>query len=226
MHGGDPADLVDRGRAGPAPADPCRGHPPSHPYPWPLLPDRGHRWQSGPGGGAADQGHRADRPGRALRPRLWSADNPGVWMVHCHIEHHMANGMMTTIWYEGYQPTGPAADAAVAEATMAADMGRMHHDETHSPTPTEADATQVPAGGTASEAVEIAMLDDRFQPDEATIPAGTTVTWVTRAPTGTAWRIWTYGLRRARSYRANASRFASRRRASTRSIASTTRWRG
>ena len=23
-------------------------------------------------------------------------DNPGVWMVHCHIEHHMANGMMTT----------------------------------------------------------------------------------------------------------------------------------
>jgi len=112
------------------------------------------------------------------------ADNPGVWMVHCHIEHHMANGMMTTIWYEGYQPTGPAADAAVAEATMAADMGRMHHDETHSPTPTEADATQVPAGGTASEAVEIAMLDDRFQPDEATIPAGTTVTWVNK---GTHW---------------------------------------
>jgi len=108
------------------------------------------------------------------------ADNPGVWMVHCHIEHHMANGMMTTIWYEGYQPTGPAADAAVAEATMAADMGHMHHDDAPSPTPTEADPTQVPAGGTASEAVEIAMLDDRYQPDELTIPAGTTVTWVNK----------------------------------------------
>jgi plastocyanin/uncharacterized cupredoxin-like copper-binding protein len=36
-------------------------------------------------------------------------DNPGVWMVHCHIEHHMANGMMTTLWYDGHQPTGPAA---------------------------------------------------------------------------------------------------------------------
>ena len=28
------------------------------------------------------------------------------------------------------------------------------------------------------------MLDDRFQPDEATIPAGTTVTWVNK---GTHW---------------------------------------
>src|SRR6478735_6086492 len=112
------------------------------------------------------------------------ADNPGVWMVHCHIEHHMANGMMTTIWYEGHQPTGPAAEAAVAEATMAAMPSHMHPDAAPSPTPTEPDPTQAPAGGTASEAVEIAMLDDRFQPDEATIPAGTTVTWVNK---GTHW---------------------------------------
>jgi plastocyanin len=108
------------------------------------------------------------------------ADNPGVWMVHCHIEHHMANGMMTTIWYEGYQPTGPAADAAVAEATMAADMGHMHHDDAPPPTPTEAQPTAIPAGNTADEAFEIAMLDDRFEPAEATIPAGTTVTWVNK----------------------------------------------
>ena len=72
------------------------------------------------------------------------ADNPGVWMVHCHIEHHMANGMMTTIWYEGYQPTGPAADAAVAEATMAAMPNQMQPD-TASPTPTEPVAA--PAAG-------------------------------------------------------------------------------
>jgi plastocyanin len=108
------------------------------------------------------------------------ADNPGVWMVHCHIEHHMANGMMTTIWYEGYQPTGPAAEAAVAEATMAADMGHMHHDDAPLPTPTEAEPTAIPAGNTADEAFEIAMLDDRFEPAEATIPAGTTVTWVNK----------------------------------------------
>ena len=43
------------------------------------------------------------------------AVNPGVWMVHCHIEHHMANGMMTTVWYEGHQPTGPAAGAMAAQ---------------------------------------------------------------------------------------------------------------
>src|SRR4029079_1582253 len=76
-------------------------------------------------------------------------DNPGVWMVHCHIEHHMANGMMTTIGYDGYQPTGPAAEAAAAEATMAADMGHMHHDDAPSPTPTEAQPTAIPAGNTA-----------------------------------------------------------------------------
>jgi FtsP/CotA-like multicopper oxidase with cupredoxin domain/plastocyanin len=112
------------------------------------------------------------------------ADNPGVWMVHCHIEHHMANGMMTTLWYEGYQPTGPAAEAAVAEATMAAMPSHMHPADAPSPTPTEAEPTAVPAGNTADEAFEISMLDDRFEPAEATIPVGTTVTWVNK---GTHW---------------------------------------
>ena len=122
MHGAIPPLMVTDGRAGPDPADPRRRHAPPHPHPRPLVQDRRHRRQSGAGGGAADQGHRPDRTGRALRSRI-GRRQPRVWMVHCHIEHHMANGMMTTIWYEGYQPTGPAADAAVAEATMAADMG-------------------------------------------------------------------------------------------------------
>jgi FtsP/CotA-like multicopper oxidase with cupredoxin domain len=104
----------------------------------------------------------------------FTADNPGVWMVHCHIEHHMANGMMTTIWYEGYQPTGPAADAAVAEATMAA-MPAMHHADMETPTPTPAAATPV-----SGDVFVIAMVDDRFDPAEATIPAGTTVAWVNK----------------------------------------------
>jgi FtsP/CotA-like multicopper oxidase with cupredoxin domain len=34
-------------------------------------------------------------------------DNPGVWMFHCHMENHAANGMMTLIQYDGAAPTGP-----------------------------------------------------------------------------------------------------------------------
>jgi FtsP/CotA-like multicopper oxidase with cupredoxin domain len=29
------------------------------------------------------------------------ADNPGVWMLHCHVLYHEGNGMMTTMTYEG-----------------------------------------------------------------------------------------------------------------------------
>ena len=103
------------------------------------------------------------------------ADNPGVWMVHCHIEHHMANGMMTTLWYEGYQPTGPAAGAMAAEATVAADQQHDHGQTTQvasEPEPTPA--------GTIGEEIEIALLDDRFEPADVTIPAGTTVTWINK----------------------------------------------
>ncbi len=40
----------------------------------------------------------------------FEADNPGVWMAHCHIENHAANGMMTVIEYEGVLPSGPIAE--------------------------------------------------------------------------------------------------------------------
>jgi plastocyanin len=109
---------------------------------------------------------------------VFTADNPGVWMVHCHIEHHMANGMMTTIWYEGHQPTGPAADAASAEATMAADSGHHHHD-VPTPEPSEPTATAAPSP-VSGDSFEIMMADDRFVPEDATIPAGTTVVWVNK----------------------------------------------
>ncbi|TCP55517.1 FtsP/CotA-like multicopper oxidase with cupredoxin domain [Tumebacillus sp. BK434] len=33
------------------------------------------------------------------------ADNDGNWMFHCHDLHHAAAGMMTTVKYEGYQPS-------------------------------------------------------------------------------------------------------------------------
>jgi FtsP/CotA-like multicopper oxidase with cupredoxin domain len=97
------------------------------------------------------------------------ADNPGVWMVHCHIEHHMANGMMTTIWYDGHQPTGPAAEFT----EMPSEQPEHHH--TDQPTPTVPAASPVADGE-----VEIAMADDRFVPNAITVPVGTTVTWVNK----------------------------------------------
>jgi plastocyanin len=107
----------------------------------------------------------------------FTADNPGVWMVHCHIEHHMANGMMTTVWYEGYEPTGPAAEAMVAEAAMAADAG--HHHDASTPEPAGPEPTEPPAVASGNSA-EVLMFDDRYDPVDLTVPAGTTVVWVNR----------------------------------------------
>jgi len=106
----------------------------------------------------------------------FTANNPGVWMVHCHIEHHMANGMMTTIWYEGYEPTGPAAGLAVSEATMAAEMGSMHDEGSPTALPAEAE----PTPGAGSGTVVVTMLDDRFDPVETSVPLGTVVAWVNK----------------------------------------------
>jgi FtsP/CotA-like multicopper oxidase with cupredoxin domain len=39
------------------------------------------------------------------------ADNPGVWLFHCHELHHADAGMMALIQYEGYEPGGRAAPA-------------------------------------------------------------------------------------------------------------------
>lgn len=33
---------------------------------------------------------------------IFDADNPGIWMIHCHILYHQEGGMMTTIDYQGY----------------------------------------------------------------------------------------------------------------------------
>jgi FtsP/CotA-like multicopper oxidase with cupredoxin domain len=34
------------------------------------------------------------------------ADNPGVWVLHCHELHHADAGMMMLVRYEGYEPVG------------------------------------------------------------------------------------------------------------------------
>ena len=55
-----------------------------------------------------------------------TGDNPGVWMFHCHIESHAANGMMTLIAYEGEVPTGPLAE--LWDPGAAAGAGAAGHD--------------------------------------------------------------------------------------------------
>lgn len=32
----------------------------------------------------------------------FNADNPGVWVMHCHNLYHLAAGMLTTLQYQGY----------------------------------------------------------------------------------------------------------------------------
>lgn len=44
------------------------------------------------------------------------ADNPGVWLFHCHELHHMDAGMAVLVQYEGYAPVGAGAPAATPAA--------------------------------------------------------------------------------------------------------------
>jgi FtsP/CotA-like multicopper oxidase with cupredoxin domain len=109
----------------------------------------------------------------------FDADNPGVWMFHCHIEHHMANGMMTVIRYEGEMPTGPAAETFGETVTSTDHGAHAESDPTPAttPTPVEIASTDPIAVGNA---VIVNLVDDRFDPYQVEIPAGTTVTWVNK----------------------------------------------
>ncbi len=49
----------------------------------------GHRWQ-GPNG---PQDVQTVGPAESFRIR-WREDDPGTWLYHCHVESHMANGMI------------------------------------------------------------------------------------------------------------------------------------
>ena len=129
---------------------------------------------------------------------IFEANNPGVWMVHCHIENHAANGMMTLIEYEGYLPTGPLRDlwtyTPEAGASPAAG-GPMMDPNDHSmhggiPAPPAepagtpepvAQSNSLPAATVAAApdgVVIVSMKDDRFEPNRIVVPVGTTVTWV------------------------------------------------
>jgi FtsP/CotA-like multicopper oxidase with cupredoxin domain len=114
-------------------------------------------------------------------------NNPGVWMFHCHMENHAANGMMSLIQYDGALPTGPVGAFFTPDGGVTAGAAEHMHGE---PTAHSSDDAIAPdsegsidGAGTsemASAEVEIAMVDDRFDSPELTVAAGTTLRFVNR----------------------------------------------
>ncbi len=124
---------------------------------------------------------------------LMEASNPGVWMVHCHIENHADNGMMTVIQYKGVLPSGPLAEGWDADLGGLSDPGNAgagsmhmgHGQPAAAATPVVEvveTADEPPAEATESAAqsgdVTVNMLDNRFAPRSVTVTAGSTVTFV------------------------------------------------
>jgi FtsP/CotA-like multicopper oxidase with cupredoxin domain/plastocyanin len=114
-------------------------------------------------------------------------NNPGVWMFHCHMENHAANGMMSLIQYDGAVPTGPVGAFFTPDGGVAAGAAEHMHGEPSAPSSEAAIAPD--SGGPPDEAgttestgaeVELAMVDDRFDPPELTVAAGTTLRFVNR----------------------------------------------
>ena len=64
---------------------------------------------------------------------------------------------------------------------MAAAQGHAHHTEA---TPELAEPSPTAAAAASGDGAEVLMLDDRYDPADLTIPAGTIVTWVNK---GTHW---------------------------------------
>lgn len=117
------------------------------------------------------------------------ADNPGIWMVHCHIESHAANGMTTLIEYEGEVPTGPLSEIWNMDSGQAPTTAHSSHGAPAAtpepsiatePSPTPAPAETPVASTESGEGAIVTMVDDRFGPKELTIKKGTTVTFVNK----------------------------------------------
>ncbi len=114
-------------------------------------------------------------------------NNPGVWMFHCHMENHAANGMMSLIQYDGAVPTGPVGAFFTPDGGVAPGAAEHMHgapeEADAGPTTELAPANTPPPGSEASSVpaiVEVAMLDDRFDPPELAVAAGTIVRFVNR----------------------------------------------
>jgi plastocyanin len=132
------------------------------------------------------------------------ANNPGVWMFHCHINNHAANGMVTTLLYEGSAPLAGgdhsiAHGPATAPASSNTPAPSASPDSAHQhplPSPAPAPSGTPPAAAT-QQTVEVPMMDDRFVPSRLTVKAGTTVTWVNNGnnlhDTSSLTGLWTSG---------------------------------
>jgi FtsP/CotA-like multicopper oxidase with cupredoxin domain len=59
----------------------------------------------------------AGQPGDAWSCQ-WTADNPGLWLLHCHDMHHMMRGMMTLVSYDGDHDGDVIPDATDKEPTL------------------------------------------------------------------------------------------------------------
>jgi len=115
------------------------------------------------------------------------ANNPGIWMFHCHINNHAANGMVTELAYTGAAPLaggdhslahGPVAPAASPAPATSSNAG--HDAAAHGQAPSPA-ASASPALTTGAPVVatdrEIQMVDDRYLPSRITVKIGETVIW-------------------------------------------------
>ena len=60
-------------------------------------------------------------------------NNPGVWMFHCHMENHAANGMMSLIQYDGAVPTGLVGAFFTPDGGVAAGAAEHMHGEPTAP---------------------------------------------------------------------------------------------
>jgi FtsP/CotA-like multicopper oxidase with cupredoxin domain len=130
--------------------------------------------------------------------------NHGVWMFHCHINNHSANGMVTELVYDGAQPlaggdhsashsSAAPATAGTSTATVAPPAAGHDHGDHAMPSATSAAATVAPAttatlttasssqaatpATRSAEDAEVKMTDDRFRDGRVTVKVGTTVTW-------------------------------------------------
>jgi FtsP/CotA-like multicopper oxidase with cupredoxin domain len=117
-------------------------------------------------------------------------DNPGVWMFHCHMENHAANGMMSLIHYDGAVPTGPVGEFFSPDGGVAPEgMHHLHHlhaapsslpEPGAALSPERGDPGDATDGAAAASEVDVTLLDDRFDPPALTISAGTTLRFVNR----------------------------------------------
>jgi FtsP/CotA-like multicopper oxidase with cupredoxin domain len=101
------------------------------------------------------------------------ADNPGVWMFHCHMQHHAENGMMTTFSYEGYSAPVQNGDHL---QTMGM-PGMATAPAAPAPTAVQPASTAVASPPATGDGAQVSMVDNRFVASVITVPVGTTVTW-------------------------------------------------